>query len=148
MKKQLDEIREYLSNIPQEEILAEMTQKNQDMGLYEEPFDNPMIDEEISTIEPTEEDEATNFSTIEPNVENIFQDNFTESEIIDDISENVKQEEPEITEEDILENINNFESEIFSNRPTRLDIPPVPEDTTPFVQLPEEEGRYSDGHSG
>lgn len=85
-----------------EEILSEMMKNDQELGLYDEPFDNPMIkkevvpalsDEEIremfmdeyerkfemveedfSTIEPTEEEESENFSTITPNSENIFQD--------------------------------------------------------------------------
>ena len=85
------------------------------------------------------DEEEENFSTLEPNPENIFQDNFTENEIIEEISQNVKQDEPEITEEDVLENLTNFENETFSEEPTTLDIPPISEDTTPFVQLPENE---------
>ena len=163
MKKQLDDIREYLSKKSQEEILTEMMKQNQELGLYDEPFDNPLIkekpadweptisdnftigpdgayereEEEFSTIEPSEEEEDENFSTIEPNSENIFQDNFTESEIVEEISQNVKQDEPEISEEDILENLNNFETETFSEVPTTLEIPEFKEDTSPFVQLPE-----------
>jgi hypothetical protein len=117
------------------ELLADMMQKDQELGLYDEPFDNPMVkekpqekwdgitqevwdrmeaiekqreaihgpiteedlpptgayansgyrerldaaldeanEEEISTIEPTEEEENQNFSTIEPIQENIFQE--------------------------------------------------------------------------
>ena len=82
------------------EILAEMMKNDQELGLYDEPFDNPMIkeetsdwdvtlmdgledeepfftEEEIEKIfqeEPTEEEIQENFSTIEPNTENIFQE--------------------------------------------------------------------------
>jgi hypothetical protein len=89
------------------EILAEMMKNDQELGLYDEPFDNPMIkedlddevsdwdetlmdgledeepfftEEEIENIlqeEPTEEEVQRNFSTIEPETENIFQDNET-----------------------------------------------------------------------
>ncbi len=99
----------------QKEILAEMMKNDQELGLYEEPFDNPMIkevvpalsDEEVNEMvlnewerkeeddfsdldvtlmdgleeeennfqeEPTEEEIQQNFSTIEPEMENIFQD--------------------------------------------------------------------------
>jgi hypothetical protein len=85
------------------EILAEMMKNDQELGLYDEPFDNPLIkkekedisdwdatlmdgledeepfftEEEIEKIfqeEPTEEEIQENFSTIEPNTENIFQE--------------------------------------------------------------------------
>ena len=80
---------------------------DEELGLYDEPFDNPMIkedsddevsdwdetlmdgledeepfftEEEVEKIlqeEPTEEEIQRNFSTIEPETENIFQDNET-----------------------------------------------------------------------
>lgn len=89
------------------EILAEMMKNDEEMGLYDEPFDNPMIKEdlddevsdwdvtlmdgledeepffteeeleEIIQEEPTEDEINENFSTIEPNTENIFQEEFT-----------------------------------------------------------------------
>ena len=89
------------------EILAEMMKNDQELGLYNEPFDNPMIkedlddevsdwdvtlmdgleneepfytEEEMEKIlqeEPTEEEIQRNFSTIEPETENIFQNNET-----------------------------------------------------------------------
>ena len=85
------------------EILAEMMKNDQELGLYDEPFDNPLVKEEISdwdvTLmdgledeepffteeeleeiiqeEPTEEEIRENFSTIEPETENIFQEEFT-----------------------------------------------------------------------
>ena len=99
----------------QREILVEMMKNDQELGLYDEPFDNPMIkepvvsddftigpdgafemseelpddnisdwdvtlmdgleDEEIFQEEPTQEEIEQNFSTINPETENIFQDN-------------------------------------------------------------------------
>jgi hypothetical protein len=89
------------------EILAEMMKNDEELGLYDEPFDNSMIkedlddevsdwdetlmdgledeepfftEEEIENIlqeEPTEEEIQRNFSTIEPETENILQDNET-----------------------------------------------------------------------
>jgi hypothetical protein len=109
--------------LKQRESLVEMMKNDQELGLYDEPFDNPLIkeaeeafekemtsvapfgerydlddkvsdwdvtlmdgledeppfftEEEIEKIlqeEPTEEEIRENFSTIEPNTENIFQD--------------------------------------------------------------------------
>ena len=87
------------------ELLAEIMKNDEEMGLYDEPLDNPMIkedlddevsdwdetlmdgledeepfftEEEIENIlqeEPTEEEIQRNFSTIEPETENILQDN-------------------------------------------------------------------------
>lgn len=85
------------------EILAEMMKNDEELGLYDEPFDNPLVKEEKEEIsdwdvtlmdgledeepffteeevennfqeEPTEEEIRENFSTIEPNTENIFQE--------------------------------------------------------------------------
>ena len=85
------------------EILAEMMKNDQELGLYDEPFDNPMIkedlddeisdwdetlmdgledeepfftEEEVEKIlqeEPTEEEIQRNFSTITPEPTNFFQ---------------------------------------------------------------------------
>jgi hypothetical protein len=87
------------------ELLAEIIKNDEELGLYNEPFDNPMIkedlddevsdwdvtlmdgledeepfftEEEIENIfqeEPTEEEIQRNFSTIEPETENIFHNN-------------------------------------------------------------------------
>jgi hypothetical protein len=82
------------------ELLAEMMKNDQELGLYDEPFDSPMIKEETSdwdvTLmdgledeepffteeemekilqeEPTEEEIQRNFSTIKPKTENILQE--------------------------------------------------------------------------
>lgn len=58
--------------IKQREALVDMMKNDQELGLYDEEL---IVDDEISsTITPTEEEENENFSTIEPNLENIFQD--------------------------------------------------------------------------
>jgi len=89
------------------ELLAEIMNNDEELGLYDEPFDNPMIkedlddevsdwdetlmdgledeepfftEEEMEKIlqeEPTEEEIQRNFSTIEPETENILQNNET-----------------------------------------------------------------------
>ena len=89
------------------ELLREIMKNDEELGLYDEPLDNPMIkedlddevsdwdetlmdgledeepfftEEEVEKIlqeEPTEEEVQRNFSTIEPETENIFQDNET-----------------------------------------------------------------------
>ena len=82
------------------ELLAEIIKNDEELGLYDEPYDNPMIkeetsdwdvtlmdgledeepfftEEEIEKIlqeEPTEEEVQRNFSTIEPKTENILQE--------------------------------------------------------------------------
>jgi hypothetical protein len=90
--------------VKQKQALIEMMENDQKLGLYDEPFDNPMVkedtddvsdwdetlmdgleneepfftEEEIENIlqeEPTEEEIQQNFSTIEPETENIFQNN-------------------------------------------------------------------------
>lgn len=83
------------------EILAEMMKNDQELGLYDEPFDNPLIKEtpkretiadKLNTVlddanifhdEPTIEEEERNFSTIEPIMENIFQ----EEEVVPSLSD-------------------------------------------------------------
>jgi DNA-binding transcriptional regulator YhcF (GntR family) len=76
------------------ELLAEMMKNDQEMGLYDEPFDNTsdwdvtlmdgledeepfFTEEEMENIlqeEPTEEEIQRNFSTIEPKTEKILQE--------------------------------------------------------------------------
>lgn len=128
-----DEIKK---RIERQQLLVEMMQKDQELGLYDEPFDNPLVkkevvpalsdeevhemfmdeyerkfdmveddisdwdstlmdgleDENFSTIENKEEVTEQEFSTIEPNIENNFQEesidiNFTDEEIEQAISE-------------------------------------------------------------
>jgi hypothetical protein len=111
------------------ELLADMMKNDQELGLYDEPFDSPMIkeetsdwdvtlmdgledeepfftEEEIEKIlqeEPTEEEVQRNFSTIEPETENIFhKDEFVPSMSDEEIMEmNQREYERDLdTEED------------------------------------------------
>lgn len=86
-----------------DEVLSEMMRLDQELGLYDEPFDKPLVKDEVetivpalsdeevmemnqdeyeivSTIEPTEEEEQQNFSTIDLNTENTFQDTIVDYE--------------------------------------------------------------------
>ena len=103
------------------EILAEMMNNDQELGLYDEPFDNPMVkeekedisdwdstlmdgledeppfftDEELENIlqqEPTEEEIQQNFSTITPESTNIFQEEYVPSLSDEEIMEMNQQE--------------------------------------------------------
>jgi len=103
--KQAAEKHSELFKDKQRDLLAEMMQNDQELGLYDEPFDNPLIkedkedvsdwdvtlmdgldedesfftDEEIENIlqqQPTEEEVQQNFSTITPKIENNFQQDF------------------------------------------------------------------------
>ena len=105
------------------ELLTEMMKNDEELGLYDEPFDNPMIkedlddevsdwdetlmdgledeepfftEEEVEKIlqeEPTEEEIQRNFSTIEPETENIFQEE-------DDLTNAIREFNQESIEED------------------------------------------------
>jgi hypothetical protein len=103
------------------ELLAEMMKNDQELGLYDEPFDNPMVkesnssikervdaaldeanEEEFSIIEPTVEEEDENFSTIEPISENIFQDDDYLTEAIREFNQQSMEDEgwtPELEEQ-------------------------------------------------
>lgn len=103
LKKAVEEYQDTIEKQKRQELLIQMMEFDEKLGLYDEPFNNPSVeepfvndeiseelkndndwgglsneeligdDEIISTIEPTEEEETQNFSTIEPNPENIFQ---------------------------------------------------------------------------
>ena len=91
------------------ELLAEMMKNDEELGLYNEPFDNPLIkrdnisDWDVTLMdgldeEPTMEEEQQNFSTMEPNGENISQEDYM-GQFQDWENETVP--EPFITEEEI-----------------------------------------------
>jgi hypothetical protein len=122
------------------ELLSEIMKNDEELGLYNEPFDNPMVkdnsddnisdwdatlmdgledeepfftDEEVEKIlqeEPTEEEIQRNFSTIEPETENIFQDdNYLTDAIREFNQESIEEEfdgfvpEPFATPEEVEE---------------------------------------------
>jgi hypothetical protein len=120
----------------QREALIKMMELDQELGLYEEPFDNPLIkedtydiaksieeslvtpalsdeevrdmfmdewekkydyeEEEFSNIEPTEDEEVQNFSTITENSENIFQHEAPKFNIDDSYSPDTVDVEEEV----------------------------------------------------
>ena len=141
----------YTAKEKQKKALIDMMEMDQKLGLYDPPYDNPLIkkeeitpalsdeevremfmdewerkfdlvedddwgglsneeligdDEILSTIEPTEEEEVTNFSTMEANNENISEDE-------------VKTYQSQI--EKIDQMLSEFENEKFSQEPTTLD---------------------------
>jgi hypothetical protein len=145
--------------LKQRELLSEIIKNDEELGLYDEPFENPMVDDNVSdwdvTLmdgledeppffteeemenilqeEPTEEEIEQNFSTIEPETENIFQDN----EFITPV------DEPELsfTDEFIAEAIQEFnqesiQEEINESIPETITLPfePIPLPTDLIIQ--------------
>jgi hypothetical protein len=91
----------------------------------EEPF---FTEEEIENIlqeEPTEEEILRNFSTIEPISENIFQEEEDFDIPVDEAIDN----EPELSIEegqlpdDMLQVLNDVQTETFSEEPIQIEIP-------------------------
>jgi hypothetical protein len=122
--------------------------QNGNEGLH---YDNELVNEEETIIEPTEEEEQQNFSTIEPNTENIDQDNEVFGILIE--------EEPILTFEegqlpsDMLQILNDVETETFSEEPTSLieeasesmvDKQEIPFElaVSPFIQPVVDEGNF------
>jgi hypothetical protein len=141
------------------ELLVEIMKKDEELGLYDEPLDNPMIkeetsdwdvtlmdgledeepfftEEEIENIfqeEPTEEEIQRNFSTIETNDENIFQeeDNWTpeleeqfwEEQVSEPFaSEEELKDNPIPINEPQIENLNEEPVKSFEEDNQRMDI--------------------------
>ena len=151
VKEKHTHIDDFIVELTQEErheILTEMIKNDEELGLYNEPFDNPMIkeetsdwdvtlmdgledeepfftEEEIENIfqeEPTEEEIQRNFSTITSETENIFQeeDNWTP-----ELEEQFWEEqvsEPFATDEELKDNptlINEPQIEIINEEPVK-----------------------------
>lgn len=161
---------EYREKEEQREALVEIMKLDQELGLYDEPFDNPMIkeepkpidddisdwdstlmdgleEEEFSIIEPTEEEESQNFSTITPETENIFQDEYVPSLSDEEIMEmNQDEFERKLDMDDfITEAINEFNQstieeegwteeiqEQYWENESNEHIPPTIEEPQPF----------------
>ena len=137
--------------LKQRELLSEIIKNDEELGLYDEPFENPMVDdnvsdwdvtlmdgledeppfftdEEVENIlqeEPTEEEIQENFSTIEPETENIFQDN----EFITPVDEPELSFSDEFITEAIQEfNQESIQEEINESIPETITLPfePIP----------------------
>lgn len=75
LKKAADEYKR------REELLAEIMKNDEELGLYDEPFDNPLM-------EPTIEEDNQNFSTIYPNPMDVLQNEEENNERMDIIGQN------------------------------------------------------------
>jgi hypothetical protein len=118
------------------EILAEMMKNDQELGLYNEPFDNPLIkeserltkiDDELKLQEEEYDDISDWDSTLMDGLED-EEPFFTEEEM-----EKILQEEP--TEEEIQENFSTIEPEmenIFQNDEFVPEFLNIPEDIQTF----------------
>jgi hypothetical protein len=151
--------------LKQRELLTQITQQDEELGLYDEPFDNPLVKEQLTTDEnisdwditlmdgledeepffteeeienilqeePTEEEIRENFSTIEPETENIFQDN----EFITPVDEPELSFSDEFITEAIQEfNQESIQEEINDSVPETITLPfePIPLPTDLIVE--------------
>ena len=142
----------------QKELIVQIIKTDEELGLYNEPFDNPLIKEELIADEKTSDWDVTLMDGLEPEVANIFQEEPKEEEIpqifstITPESTNIFQEEIVETnqteferilddEEFITDAINEFNQQSFEDELDEL-VPepiPVPEETKEF-EIPVQEG--------
>jgi hypothetical protein len=142
----------------QRELIVQIIKSDEELGLYDEPFDNPLIKEELIADEKTSDWDVTLMDGLEPEVANIFQEEPKEEEIpqifstITPESTNIFQEEIVETnqtqferilddEEFITDAINEFNQQSLEDELDEL-VPepiPVPEEIKEF-EIPVQEG--------
>jgi hypothetical protein len=142
----------------QRELIVQIIKNDEELGLYNEPFDNPLIKEELIADEKTSDWDVTLMDGLEPEVANIFQEEPKEEEIpqifstITPESTNIFQEEIVETnqtqferilddEEFITDAINEFNQQSLEDELDEL-VPepiPVPEEIKEF-EIPVQEG--------
>jgi hypothetical protein len=142
----------------QKELIVQIIKTDEELGLYNEPFDNPLIKEELIADEKTSDWDVTLMDGLEPEVANIFQEEPKEEEIpqifstITPESTNIFQEEIVETnkteferilddEEFITDAINEFNQQSLEDELDEL-VPepiPVPEEIKEF-EIPVQEG--------
>lgn len=142
----------------QKELIVQIIKNDEELGLYNEPFDNPLIKEELIGDDKTSDWDVTLMDGLEPEVANIFQEEPKEEEIpqifstITPESTNIFQEEIVETnqteferilddEEFITDAINEFNQQSLEDELDEL-VPepiPVPEETKEF-EIPVQEG--------
>jgi hypothetical protein len=116
-----EEITPALSDEEVKEMFMDEWEKTYDLVEEDEisDWDVTLMDglenEEISTIEPSEEEELQNFSTIQPNSENIFQEEDYQGQFEEWKNETVS--EPLATEEEIIEDQNISVEEVVNKEP-------------------------------
>ncbi len=116
-----EEITPALSDEEVKEMFMDEWEKTYDLVEEDEisDWDVTLMDglenEEISTIEPSEEEELQNFSTIQPNSENIFQEEDYQGQFEEWKNETVS--EPLAIEEEIIEDQNISAEEVVNKEP-------------------------------
>jgi hypothetical protein len=142
----------------QKELIVQIIKNDEELGLYNEPFDNPLIKEELIGDDKTSDWDVTLMDGLESEVANIFQEEPKEEEIpqifstITPESTNIFQEEiMEMNqneyerilddEEFITDAINEFNQQSFEDELDELapEPIPVPEETKEF-EIPVQEG--------
>jgi len=144
----------------QKELIVQIIKNDEELGLYNEPFDNPLIKEELIGDDKTSDWDVTLMDGLESEVANIFQEEPKEEEIpqifstITPESTNIFQEEIVETnqneyerilddEEFITDAINEFNQQSFEDELDELQLVPVPipvpEETKEF-EIPVQEG--------
>jgi hypothetical protein len=105
------EPKERITKEEQRELLKEMVRQSEELGLYDEPFDNPLIKEDETPEppswmdeipEPTEEDYGDWDSTLEDGLENEeWDEDHALDQVLNDMVEDLPQEEVIETTEEI-----------------------------------------------
>lgn len=109
------DITQNYENTERKEILIKMMEQDQELGLYDEISVKDSNESDDPNIDPTEEEESRNFHTIEPNSENILQNNEDYPGQIEDwITETVP--EPFDTQDEIEKIVTPIEESI-NNQP-------------------------------
>jgi hypothetical protein len=86
----------------QKELIVQIIKTDEELGLYNEPFDNPLIKEELIADEKTSDWDVTLMDGLEPEVANIFQEEPKEEEI-PQIFSTITPESTNIFQEEIVE---------------------------------------------
>ena len=142
----------------QKELIVQIIKNDEELGLYNEPFDNPLIKEELIGDDKTSDWDVTLMDGLESEVANIFQEEPKEEEIpqifstITPESTNIFQEEIVETnqneyerilddEEFITDAINEFNQQSYEDELDELTPKPipVPEESKEF-EIPVQEG--------
>jgi hypothetical protein len=137
----------------QRELIVQIIKSDEELGLYNEPFDNPLIKEELIGDDKTSDWDVTLMDGLEPEVANIFQEE-PKKEEIPQIFSTITPESTNIFQEEIYERIlddeefitdaiNEFNQQSFEDELDELQLVPspipVPEETKEF-EIPVQEG--------
>lgn len=116
-----------------DEILSEMMRLDQELGLYDEPFDNPLIKDEVETVVPALSDEAV----MEMNQDEYERKLDTDDEIVSTIEPTEEEEQQNFYTID-LNSENSFQDTVEDYEGQEVTEPeetgPVPFETVEEVQ--------------